>query len=298
MAGGRPRTPIFARAVAALALAASLGTAARADVPLPPVARVTDLTGTLTAQQRDALDAKLAAFEARKGSQIVVVMLPTTEPEDIAAFGIRLADAWKIGRKSADGKSIDDGLILLVAKDDRRMRIEVGTGLEGAVTDLAANRILDEYMRPSFRAGDFYGGIDHAVDRLIALVDGEPLPPPARARPQASRGVEGLLPILLVIALIGGPILRSLFGRPVGAAATGGIAGLLTFMLLGTVGFAVLAGVLAFVVALIGGLGGAGWATGRGGFGGGLGGGFGGGGGGGFSGGGGGFSGGGASGSW
>ncbi len=305
MAAGRPRSTLLARGLAALgalALAASLAAPARADVPLPPVARVTDLTGTLTAQQQAALADKLAAFEARKGSQIVVLMLPTTEPEDIAAFSIRLADAWKIGRKSADGKSIDDGLILLVAKDDRRMRIEVGTGLEGAVTDLAANRILDEYLRPSFRAGDFYGGIDHAVDRLIGLVDGEPLPAPTRARPQSPRGFEGLLPILLVIALIGGPILRSLFGRPVGAAATGGIAGFLTFMLLGTTVFAVAAGVIAFVIALIGGLGGAGWSTGRGGFGGGLGGGFGGGfgggGGGGFSGGGGGFSGGGASGSW
>jgi len=301
------RLPLRARlagVLAALALAAALGPA-RAEVPLPPVARVTDLTGTLTEAQRQALSAKLAAFEASKGSQIVVLLVPTTQPEDIAEFGIRVGDAWKIGRKSADGRRIDDGILLIVAKDDRRMRIEVGTGLEGAVTDLAANRIIEEVLRPSFRAGDFYGGIDRALDRLIGLVNGEPLPAPTPAGGRAAhgpQGLQGLLPVLLVVALIGGPILRSLFGRPVGAAATGGVAGFLTFLLLGTLGFALAAGVIAFVIALIGGLGGAGWSTGRGGFGGGFGGGgFGGGGfggGGGFSGGGGGFSGGGASGNW
>jgi uncharacterized protein len=302
---GRPRSAFLARLAAALgALVLALGAAgARAEVPVPPVARVTDLTGTLTAPQQAALESKLAAFEARKGSQIVVLVLPTTQPEEIEQFGIRVAEAWKIGRKSAGGKSVDDGLILLVAKDDRRMRIEVGTGLEGAVTDLAANRIIEEYLRPSFRAGDFYGGIDRAVDRLIGLVDGEPLPAPRREAQRSARGVQGLLPLLLIIGLFGGPILRGILGRPVGAAATGGVAGVLAFMLLGTLGFAVAAGVVAFVIALIGGLGGGGWSTGRGGFGGlgGFGGGFGGGGfggGGGFSGGGGGFSGGGASGSW
>jgi uncharacterized protein len=305
----RPHFALLARLAGVLgALALSVAPApARAEVPLPPVARVTDLTGTLTEAQQTALRDKLAAFEARKGSQIVVLVVPTTQPEDIAEFGIRLADAWKIGRRSADGKRIDDGIILIVAKDDRRMRIEVGTGLEGAVTDLAANRVLDEYLRPSFRAGDFYGGIDRAIDRLIGLVDGEPLPAPRPVVQRPARGLQGVLPILLVIALIGGPILRGLFGRPVGAAATGGVAGFLTYLLLGALGFAVAAGAIAFIVALIGGLGGAGWSTRRGGFGGGFGGGgfggggFGGGGfggGGGFSGGGGGFSGGGASGSW
>jgi uncharacterized protein len=305
----RPYSALLACAASvlgALALSAAL-VPARAEVPLPPVARVTDLTGTLTEAERAELSAKLAAFETRKGSQIVVLVVPTTEPEDIAQFGIRVGEAWKIGRKSVDGKRVDDGIILIVAKDDRRMRIEVGTGLEGAVTDLAANRIIDEYLRPSFRAGDFYGGIDRAIDRLIGLVDGEPLPAPKQAAEHSARGLQGLLPILLVIALIGGPILRSLFGRPVGAAATGGVAGVLTYLLLGAVGFAAAAGGIAFIVALIGGLGGAGWSTRRGGFGGGgFGGGFGGGGfgggglggGGGFSGGGGGFSGGGSSGSW
>src|SRR5512136_1094280 len=194
----------LAGVLGAVALAAAPAPV-RAEVPLPPVARVTDLTGTLTEAERAALSAKLAAFEARKGSQIVVLLVPTTQPEDIAEFGIRVGDTWKIGRKSVDGKRVDDGIILIVAKDDRRMRIEVGTGLEGAVTDLAANRILDEYLRPSFRAGDFYGGIDRAVDRLIGLVDGEPLPAPKQAPQRTAQGLQGLLPILLVIALIGGP---------------------------------------------------------------------------------------------
>jgi uncharacterized protein len=291
------------RWLGALALAAGVAfalPAARAEITVPPVARVTDLTGTLSAEQRARLDAKLAAFEARKGSQIAILIVPTTQPDDIAGFGIRVADAWKLGRKG-----VDDGAILIVAKDDHRMRIEVGRGLEGVVTDLAANRILDEYLRPSFRAGDFYGGIDRAVDRLVALIDGEPLPAPQHREWQSTpRGFQALLPILIVIGLIGGPILRRVLGRPLGAAATGGIAGFLAWMLLGALGLAALAGVIAFLFTLLGGLGGGGWMSrggGLGGFGGGFGGGgFGGGGfgGGGFSGGGGGFSGGGASGSW
>ncbi|MBS0395284.1 MAG: TPM domain-containing protein, partial [Proteobacteria bacterium] len=181
----------LAASLAALALAVGAAPA-RAEVPLPPVARVTDLTGTLSEAQRTALDQKLAAFEARKGSQIVVLVLPTTAPEDIAQFGIRLADAWKIGRRGADGQRIDDGLILIVAKDDRRVRIEVGTGLEGAVTDFAASRIIDEFLRPRFRAGDYYGGIDQAVDRLIGLVDGEPLPAPKAERRGARDGGQSV----------------------------------------------------------------------------------------------------------
>jgi uncharacterized protein len=291
-----------AGALAALCAACVAVAPARAQVAVPPVARVTDLTGTLREDERGALDRKLAAFEARKGSQIAVLVVPTTEPEDIAQYGIRVADAWKLGRKG-----VDDGAIVLVAKGDRRMRIEVGRGLEGAVTDLAANRIIDEFMRPHFRAGDFYGGIDSAVDRLIALTDGEPLPAPQRREwERRPGGFQSILPILLVIGLIGGSVLRRVLGRPLGAAATGGIAAFVAHALLGVLGISIFAGVAAFLFTLLGGLGGNALGTGRGGFGGGLGGlgGFGGGlggggfGGGGFSGGGGGFSGGGASGSW
>jgi uncharacterized protein len=263
------------------------------QVAVPPVARVTDLTGTLSPDQVSSLTAKLARFEADKGSQIAVLIVPSTQPEDIAEYGIRVADAWKLGRKG-----VDDGLILLVAKDDHRMRFEVGRGLEGPVPDILAHRVIDEVLQPAFRGGDFYGGIDRALDRVIGLVNGEPLPPPPARRPSGrSHGFEGIFPILLVIGLVGGPLLRQMFGRPIGSIASGGIAAALVFALMHVLGFAILAGLAAFLFTLLGGLGGGGWSSG-GGFGGGGFGGGGGGGGGGFSGGGGGFSGGGSSGNW
>jgi uncharacterized protein len=278
------------------------GALAQQLAPIPPVARVTDQTGTLRPEQVAALEQKLAALESRKGSQLAVLLVPTTQPEDIAQYGIRVADAWKLGRKG-----VDDGAILIVALDDRRMRIEVGYGLEGVITDLSANRILDEFLRPSFRAGDFYGGIDAAVDRMIGLVDGEPLPEPVRqSRGDAQGGGFGaILPVLLIMGLIAGPILRRIFGRPLGSLATGGLAGFLAWTLVGLLGVAVFAAIATFFFTLVGGLGGNRWASGRrgggpwgGGFGGGGFGGGGFGGGGGWSGGGGGFGGGGASGSW
>ena len=256
-----------------LALALLPAVPARADVAVPPVARVTDLTGTLSAEQTAALQKTLAEFEIRKGSQIVVLMLPTTEPEEIAQYGIRVADAWKVGRKG-----VEDGAIVLVAKNDRRARVEVGRGLEGVITDYAAERIISEYMRPRFRADDYYGGITAAVDRIIALADGEPLPPPpARAAARPHVGFQGILAILLLLGVIAGPVLRTVLGRPVGAIATGGVAGFIAWLLLGALGIAAFAGIATFLFTLLGGLGG--------GRSGGLGGG-------------GGFSGGGASGSW
>jgi uncharacterized protein len=299
----RPGASLLAR-IAALACAWAAAASASAPpgaVAIPPVARVTDLSAILTPDQTSSLTAKLKRFEDEKGSQLAVLLVPTTQPEDIAEYGIRVADAWKLGRPG-----VDDGLILLVATGDRRMRFEVGRGLEGAVPDLYTHRIIEEVLQPAFRAGNFYGGIDQALDRAIGLVNGEPLPAaPVRREHRSTGGIGNILPIFLVIGLIGGPMLRGLFGRPVGAVATGGIAGLLGWALAHAVPFALLAGVGAFIVALLGGLGGGGWSSGRGGlggFGGGMGGGGfgggGGGGGGGFSGGGGGFSGGGSSGSW
>ena len=268
------------------------------QVAVPPVARVTDLTGTLSPDQLSSLTATLARFEADKGSQIAVLIVPNTQPEDIAEYGIRVADAWKLGRKG-----VDDGLILLVAKDDHRMRIEVGRGLEGPVPDILAHRVIDEFLQPAFRAGDFYGGIDRALDRIIGLVNGEDLPPPPARRASArGHGINGIFAVLLVIGLIGGPLLRQMFGRPVGAIVTGGVAAALVFVLMHALGFAILAGLAAFLFTALGGLGGGsgfgGGGFGGGGFGGGGFGGGGGGGGGGFGGGGGGFSGGGSSGNW
>ncbi len=270
-----------------------------AEVAIPPPQPVTDLTGTLSADQQSVLSQKLLALKAAKGSELAVLIIPTTQPEDIAQYSIRVADAWKLGRKG-----VDDGVILLIATQDHRVRIEVGRGLEGAITDLASNRVIDEYLQPYFRAGRFYEGIDHSVDRLIGLTQGEALPPPPVRTAHGGRGgggFQGILVILLMIGLVVGPLLRSVLGRPLGAVATGGIAGAVVFLLVGGTMIAALAAVAGAVLSLMAGLGGG---AGLGGFGGGFGGGgFGGGGfggdsGGGFGGGGGGFGGGGASGSW
>src|SRR5262245_19918222 len=173
-AAARPEATFWASlGFASLLFVAS---AATALVAVPPLsARVTDLTGTLGPDERSALDAKLAAFEREKGSQVAVLLVPTTQPETIEQYGIRVADAWKVGREG-----VDDGAILIVAKGDRALRIEVGYGLEGAVPDAIANRIVEETIVPRFRAGDFAGGIESGVDQLIRVVEGEPLPPPRR----------------------------------------------------------------------------------------------------------------------
>jgi uncharacterized protein len=226
-----------------------------------------------------------------------VLMLPTTAPETIEQYALRVAEQWKVGRKN-----VDDGVVLVVAKNDRTVRIEVGYGLEGALNDATANRIIREVIVPRFREGDFYGGITAAVDRMIRVIDGEPLPEP-RPRPQVEGGTLQMLPVLFILALVGGAILRRTFGRVFGSVATGGAVGLVAWLLVGTLAIAFIAAIVAFFFTLMGGLGGSGrrYSGGLpGGYGGWGGGGFGGGGssGGGFSGGGGSFGGGGASGRW
>jgi uncharacterized protein len=278
--------------------------------PIPPYgARVVDQTGTLTAGQQAALEQKLKAFEDRKGSQIAVLLVPTTQPEEIDQYSIRVAEAWKPGRKK-----VDDGVILVVAKNDRKLRIEVGYGLEGVLTDALSRRIREETITPLFRQGDFAGGIDAGVDQLIKVIDGEPLPPPDRRWRNSNETGKSLaplgnsLPFLIFAVIIGSVMLRRIFGRGGGALATGGVAGVLVWLFTHLVVFGVLAGVVALIFSLLGGLSGGGnnW-TSRGGRGGGFGGwggggfgggGFGGGGGGFGGGGGGGFGGGGSSGSW
>jgi uncharacterized protein len=300
-------TPRAAAAAAALLLLfATLPLQAEPPVAIPPlVSPVTDLTGTLTSEQSATIDARLRAFEAERGSQVAVLLVPTTEPEAIEQYAMRVADAWQLGRKG-----VDDGALLLVALQDRVVRIEVGYGLEGALPDAVANRIIDEEILPQFRRGDVHAGISAGVDRMLRVIEGEPLPAPAARSP--AQDVPGLfqsLPFLFVLALVGGSIFRRLFGRTGGALTTGGLVGALTWLLVGVLGIAIAAGIVAFVFALLGGLGGGGpgggWYSRRhgggwgypGGFGGSVGrggGGFGGG----WSGGGGGFGGGGASGSW
>jgi uncharacterized protein len=290
------------------AAAAQIAAPAGGLQPVPKLtARVTDLTGTLTAQQQTTLEQKLAAFEAAKGSQIAVLILPTTEPEDIFQYSFRVADAWKLGRRAIDGKRVDDGVLLVVAKNDRHLWIQVGYGLEGVLPDAIAKRIVDETITPAFRQGNFYGGIDSGLDQVMKLIEGEPLPPPEHEwQSGRHRGAPSLLPTLLFAILIGSVVLRSIFGRTLGSAFTGIGAGALVWIAGYALVLAGLAAAGAFLLALLLGVGrGSGWSSyprsggfggGLGGFGGGLGGGLGGGGG--FSGGGGGFGGGGAGGSW
>ncbi|MCA1926253.1 MAG: TPM domain-containing protein, partial [Thiobacillus sp.] len=178
-----------------------------AQVAVPDlVRRVTDLTATLSAEQIATLENQLATFEARNGSQIAVLILPTTAPEDIAQFGIRVAERWKIGRAR-----IDDGVILIVAKDDRKLRLEVGYGLEGAIPDAVAKRVIAETITPYFKAGDIYGGIEAGVTQLMRVIEGEPLPPPA---PGAADGDDAVFGFLVIGGVIGGWLLSVLMSRP------------------------------------------------------------------------------------
>jgi uncharacterized protein len=290
---------LAAAAAAVLAFAAGPGAAAAELQPIPSLAaRVTDTTGTLTSAEKAALEEKLAAFEARTGAQLAVLVVPTTMPEEIEQYSIRVAEAWKLGREKPD-----DGALLLVALQDRALRIEVGRGLEGALTDLASNRIIDETITPRFREGDFAGGISAGVDRMIAVADGEELPPPDAHWQEGPKHIGNLVPILFFIVIFVSGILRAVLGRAFGSFATGGVAGGVAWFLTQVLGLSLGIGVASLVFSMFLGFGNGGrWASrsGRGGWttGGWGGGGFGGGGGGGFRGGGGSFGGGGASGRW
>jgi uncharacterized protein len=264
---------------------------------VPKLARhVTDLTGTLTTQQIDQLDTHLVALEKTKGAQLVVLMVGSTAGQDIESYSLAVAEANKVGRKGTD-----DGVLLLIAKDDRRVRIEVGYGLEGAIPDAATARIIREYIAPKFRGNDYFGGISDAVGALTLLINGEPLPAPVQGSSSDQRSGPGLQ-TGLTIGVFAALFLRSVFSRarpwlraPLGALLVGGLLWLLISLGAGVLG-ALIGGVLMLLPGGAGrSIGGGGW----GGFGGGGWGGSGGGmGGGGFSGGGGSFGGGGSSGSW
>jgi uncharacterized protein len=218
-----------------------------AQVAVPPLTgRVVDLTATLAKEQRAALEQTLRAFEARKGSQLAVLIVPSTAPEAIEQYSLRVAEQWKIGRNK-----VDDGAILVVAKDDRALRIEVGYGLEGALNDATAKRIISEVIVPRFREGDYFGGISAGLERMIRVIDGEPLPEPAKAR--ASGGLGEVLPVLLILAVVVGSALRAMLGRFLGAAVTGGAVAALAWTLAGAMAIALVAGVLAFLFTLLGG---------------------------------------------
>jgi len=235
---------------------------AGADVPVPPLkARVTDLTATLSQDQRAALEQKLAALEARKGSQIAVLMVPTVQPEAIEQYAIRVFDQWKLGRKN-----VDDGVLLLVAKNDRKLRIEVGYGLEGAIPDAIARRVIDEDIVPLFKQGNFAGGIEAGVARITKLIDGEPMPQPKGfERPRFDWHGEGLF-IGFIILVIAAQILHGLLGRALGAGVAGTAAGIIGYVLAG-LGFALIIALVAFVIALLVGASGrrgSGWSSGGG----------------------------------
>ena len=285
------------------------GPALAQDVqPVPTLSgRVVDQIGLLQPAQREQIEARLAAFEAQAGPQIVLLLVASTQPEDIAAYAQRVADSWKIGRRE-----VGDGVLVVVARDDRRVRIEVAKALEGAVPDLAARQIISGQISPGFKQGDYAGGLNAGVDALIARVQGEHLPAPeprsGRVKPDADW--EELAMFFFIGVPVVGGLLTAMLGRKLGSALTAGGVGAAAWWLSTSLLMAAGAGLVALVLVGLLGVGASGRRGGRGGGsggppiiwggagGGGLGGGFGGGGGGFSSGGGGDFGGGGASGDW
>jgi uncharacterized protein len=234
---------------ALVALSLCWAFAAFADVAVPPLSgRVVDQTATLSSGDIASLTQSLQSLEARKGSQVAVLIVRTTAPETIEQYSIRVAEAWKVGRKK-----IDDGALLVVAKDDRKLRIEVGYGLEGALNDITAKRIIDEVITPRFRNGDFAGGISAGVERMIGVIDGETLPAPERrSNSGLLSGIDPLNPFALVAVFVIGGILRSVLGRLIGSAATGGVVGVLAWMFFGSLAVSAIAAAVAFFFTMLG----------------------------------------------
>lgn len=259
-----------------------------AQVPVPPlIGHVVDQTHTLTADQQAKIEQVLAAFEVRKGSQLAVLMVNTTQPETIEQYAVRVEEKWKLGRKG-----VDDGVLLVIAKEDRKLRIEVGYGLEGVLPDAVAKRIIADDIAPRFKQGDFYGGVTAGVERITRVIDGEALPPP-KAAPAQQRGGDNwnnLFVIGFVVVFVVGGILRAIFGRFIGAGIISVVVGIIAWSIAGVVLIALIAAIIAFIFAVANGGSGGGFSSGGGGFSSDSGGGF--------SGGGGSSGGGGASGSW
>lgn len=272
----------------------SLAMAAEGDPqPVPALtAPVTDLADLLPPADEAALNARLTSFSSEKGSQIAVLIVPTTQPEDIFSYSFRVADTWKLGRKGED-----DGVLLVIAVKDRKTHLQIGYGLEGAIPDARSKQVLQDIIRPRFQAGDYPGGVNAGVDALIKLINGEALPAPS-AQDRSGNGGNTFI-IAIVIGMIAGFFLRAIFGRLIGGLSGGGIALALALILGAAMGTALIAALfVAFGAGMAGDGRRLGGGMGSGGFGGGSFGGGGFGGGGGFSGGGGGFGGGGASGDW
>jgi uncharacterized protein len=303
--GAHPAAWRAAAFLAAVALLLATFSSLAADTIAVPklTARVIDQTGALTAPEREALEAKLRAFEEAKGSQIAVLLVPTIGQEVIEEFAGRVADEWKLGRKG-----VDDGVLFVVAQQERKLRIHTGRGVQGTLTDALSRRIVADVVAPRFRSGDFAGGIDAGVNAIMKAIEGEQLPLPSQQSAQRKVDPVSSYSNFLILGLFLVPVvsmvLRGMFGRFFGATLTSGVTGIVAWLILGSLVVGIIAAVVAFLFTLLGGNGLArganrgrwggyipsgGWGGGGGGFGGG---------GGGFSGGGGGFDGGGASGSW
>jgi uncharacterized protein len=225
------------------------GFAAEALVSVPPLqARMTDLTKTLTAEQQATIEQTLRAFETKKGTQIAVLIVPSTKPEEIEQYALRVVEQWKLGRKK-----VDDGALLLIAKDDRTLRIEVGYGLEGVLNDATAKRIVSEVITPPLSQGNYFGGISAGVGQMIRVIDGEQLPEPKRGGAGlAGQSISQLWPLLFVVTLVVGGVLRKVLGRFPGALVAGGLLGLVGWVFAGAAFAAAFAGGTAFLITLLG----------------------------------------------
>ncbi len=239
----------WALAVMGLVLCGLLPGVATAQQAVPALTgHVVDTSGTLSDAQRTALEAKLTAFEAQRGSQVVVLLVSTTQPEDIASYANRVGNAWKIGRKD-----VGDGLLLVGAMQDRKLRIEVAKTLEGAIPDLEAKRIIEGVITPRFKQGDYAGGLDAGVNRIMALVTGEALATPAQGTASGDGGFDWMqLAIFMFIAVpVVGAVTKRILGHQLGAVVTGGVAGVIAMVVTTSLVIALLAGMAALVVALV-----------------------------------------------
>lgn len=227
-----------------LVLLLTLANRALAEIAIPPLkSHVTDLAATLSSMEISRLEQQLVDFEAKKGSQIAVLIIPTIQPETVEQYSIRVAEAWKLGRKG-----IDDGVLLLVAKNDRTLRIETGYGLEGVLPDALARRIIDEIIVPEFRQDHFFSGLQAGIEQIIRIIEGETLPE-SKPAGETNLAVENIIPFLF-IALVLGRTLQSMFGKMAGATITGSIAGALTWLISSSIAVALLIAVAIFVISL------------------------------------------------
>jgi uncharacterized protein len=215
--------------------------------PIPPLTSpVIDQTGTLTPDEIAGLDARIRSYAATKGAQLQVLIVPTTKPEEIEQYAIRVVETYKLGRKG-----VDDAALLIVAKQDRKLRIEVQYGLEGAIPDAVARQIIDQYISPQFRAGNFYAGIHDGLEAIIRRVDGEELPPPVRNTQSVMPDFMTFMIFILMFSFVAGPILRAIFGKYLGPVAAGIGGGGLGFLIMTTIGFSIAGAFIAFFLTML-----------------------------------------------